>query len=134
MKKFLLCLLASWALNATAAVSVIVHPSNADSIDESTIKRLFLGKDKSFPGGTSAEPINLADGSDGQSVFNDAVLSKSDSQVKAYWSKLLFTGKGTPPPTVDNDAAMLQAVASNPNAIGYITGDADGSVKVIGTF
>ena len=116
------------------AVSVIVHPSNGSDLDKSSISRIFLGKAKSFPGGGQAVPINLADGSSGSADFNDKVLNKSASQLKAYWSKLVFTGKGTPPKTVSSDSEMIALISANPNMIGFIEGGGDGSVKVVATF
>ena len=52
--------------------------------------------------------------------------------MKAYWSKLVFTGKGTPPAELANEAAVLSHVAANPDAIGYVdAASVDGSVKVV---
>ena len=122
-----------FAFNALAA-SVIVHPSNGDTLDDSAISRIFLGKSKSFPGGEQAVPINMAEGAAITENFNDKVLNKSSSQLKAYWSKLVFTGKGTPPATTDSDAEMITLISANPNMIGYIEGSGDGSVKVVKSF
>lgn len=120
---------------ATAEIAVIVHPSNGDTLDKSTINKIFLGKIKSFPGGNSAVPINLNEDSETRSAFDKNVLNKSSTQVKAYWSKLMFSGKGTPPKQATNDAEMKSLVAGNPTHIGYIdTAQVDGSVKVILTF
>ena len=119
---------------ASSAVTVIVHPSNADALDEKIISRIFLGKVKSFPGGTKVVPIALAEGSAGASDFNSKVLKKSASQLKAYWSKQVFTGKGQPPKAVANDAEMIALISANPNMIGFIEGAGDGSIKTIATF
>lgn len=118
-----------------AEVVVIVHPSNSSSLDSSAISRIFTGKAKSFPGGSKAIPINQAESSSATGEFNDKVLKKSSSQLKAYWSKLVFTGKGTPPKAVGNDAEVIQLVANNPNIIGYVSSSAvNDSVKVVATF
>lgn len=116
------------------ALSVIVHPSNANALDESTINRIFVGKAKAFPDGSQAVPLNQPESSEATSLFNSKVLNKSSSQLKAYWSKLVFTGKGTPPKEVMSDAEVAQLVASNPNMIGYVTDTAGANVKVVATF
>lgn len=128
----MLCTMVSFT--CLAQVSVIVHPSNSASLDDSAIKRLFLGKMKSFPGGGEATPFSLKDGSAGATAFNSAALGKSDSQLKGYWSKLIFTGKGTPPKELADDAAMLSTVAGDASAIGYISGPANDQVKVVATY
>lgn len=120
---------------AKAEIAVIVNASNTSQIDTKTISRIFLGKMKSFPDGGQAVPMNQASGSTATEEFNNKVLKKSSSQLKAYWSKLVFTGKGTPPKDVGGDAEMLKLISANPNLIGYVdAASVDGSVKVIATF
>ena len=117
------------------AVDVIVHPSNADALDQATISKIFLGKSSKFPGGSKAVPVALAEGASAAEEFNDKVLGKSSSQLKSYWSKLVFTGKGTPPKEVASDQDVIDLISANPNMIGYVSsGSATGAVKVVGSF
>ncbi|NVJ49632.1 MAG: phosphate ABC transporter substrate-binding protein [Gammaproteobacteria bacterium] len=126
-------LLGSIAVNAE--IAVIVHPSNNNTLTETDLTRMFLGKMKSFPSGESAVPVNMPEGDATTDEFNQKVLSKSASQLKAYWSKLVFTGKGTPPKDVASAEEMLKLVSSNPSLIGYIDASkVDASVKVIAKF
>ncbi|CAM4169904.1 phosphate ABC transporter substrate-binding protein [Pseudoalteromonas byunsanensis] len=120
---------------ATAEVSIIVHPSNASTFDQETIKKIFLGKTKSFSNGRSAILISASSSDPASDEFNTKVIGKSSSQVKAYWSKILFTGKGTPPQEMDSNNDVIAAVSSNPDAIGYIDASAaTDAVKVVATF
>ncbi len=135
MKKLLLATSLMFSASAFSGVAVIVHPSNASALTEAEISRIFLGKMKSFPGGGQAIPVNQSEGAGARGSFEDNVLKKSSSQIKAYWSKLVFTGKGTPPREVGNDADVVSLVKSNPNIIGYVDESAiTGDVKVIATF
>ncbi|MBT0587353.1 phosphate ABC transporter substrate-binding protein [Alteromonas sp. SM 2104] len=129
------CLAALLALTthiASADVVMVVHPSNADAIDDKVVKRIFLGKEKKFPGGASATPVNQSADSSVRSQFDESILERSSAQVSAYWSKLVFTGKGVPPTEVANDAAVIAAVAADPTAIGYVdSASVTGDVKAI---
>jgi len=118
---------------AFAEVAVIVHPSAGfASLTEEDVGRLFLGKAKAFPNGESAIPINQNEGVGVRDKFNDGVVKKNSSQLKAYWSQLVFTGKGTPPKDAGDDAEVKKLIAANPNMIGYIDGGAvDATVKVV---
>ena len=112
MKKWFSSLIAIAALSlptlCAAEVAVIVHPaSGIESLTEDDIARLFLGKSKSFPGGAQAVPINQNEGSAAREKFNEAVCKKNASQYKAYWSQLVFTGKGTPPKDGGDDAGVM---------------------------
>jgi len=121
--------------SAYAEVAVVVHPSNNSSFDQSEISKLFLGKAKSFPDGNQAVPINQGTDTKAREGFDANVLSKSGSQLKAYWSKLIFTGKGSPPKEVDNDAAVIDLVSKNPSMIGYVdAASVNDTVKTVGKF
>jgi len=138
MKKLLLtaCFASLFSAQAVfAEVAVIVNPANGSAVDQTSASRIYLGKMKSFDNGTAVSPVSQAEGSAVTQEFNDKVLKKSASQLKAYWSKLVFTGKGTPPKALANDAAVIAHVASTPGGIGYVdAGAVDGSVKVVAKF
>lgn len=120
---------------AAAEVVVVVHPANQNTLDATSISRIYLGKAKSFPNGNQVVPVTQTDSSEVTLEFNKKVLKKSQSQIKAYWSKLLFTGKGTPPQIADDDASVIKLVANNPNIIGFVRPDAVTSdVKVVAKF
>ena len=132
MKKLLCLLSLLWCFTCYAEVAVIVHPSNTNTIDADVVTRIFLGRDKTFPDGSQVLPIAQSDSAAASAEFNEKVLNRSSSQLKAYWSKLVFTGKGTAPKETENDAEMLQLIASNPNLIGYVSAaSVNDSVKVI---
>ncbi len=59
--------------------------------------------------------------------FLKNVLNKNASQLKACWSKLVFTGKGKPPEEVSGGAAMVVKVASDTSAV-------TDAVKVVARF
>ncbi|WP_197537895.1 phosphate ABC transporter substrate-binding protein [Thalassolituus oleivorans] len=134
--RFLLCLCVFLGTNTYAEVAVIVSAKNSNTtIDTDTLSRIFLGKTSNFPDGNQAIPVDQTEGAVARESFNEKVLGKSSSQLKAYWSRLIFTGKGTPPKESGGDADVKALVANNPNLIGYIDSSAvDSSVKVIYSF
>jgi len=139
MKKLFSSLLLASAMSlptaAFAEIEVIVHPSNGAALDKDAIQRIFLGKTRAFPGGGEAVPISFKEGSPEEADFTKNVLSKTPKQLKAYWAKMVFTGKGTPPRQSDSTADMLGLISANPNLIGFVpAGSATGNVKVVGKF
>ena len=136
--KVLSLLLLTLSLAATelkAEIAVVVNPANTNAVSADDLNRLFLGRASSYADGSKATPLNLAEGQASREEFDNRVLNRSSSQLKAYWSKLVFTGKGTPPKELADDAAVKAAVAADATAIGYISsGSADASVKVVATF
>lgn len=134
VKNISLAVLLSASFNSLADIAIIVNPANANALTDKEISRAFLGKLKTYADGQSIEPINTKAGNAARAEFEQKVLKKSSSQVKAYWSKLVFTGKGKPPQELSSDSEVLSKVASSANAIGYVDAAAvNDSVKVIKT-
>jgi hypothetical protein len=40
--------------------------------------------------------------------------------MQAYWSRIIFTGRGQPPKAVPSSSEAKKLVAANPNTIGYV--------------
>jgi len=116
-----------------AGVAVIGH--RGDGIDHLTkhqVKRFYLGKVTSFSNGTHVEVIDLPVGNAIRDDFYKKIVGKSKSQVKAYWSKRIFTGKGTPPKALDDAGAVKHWVADGAGRLGYIDSKSvDDSVTVL---
>lgn len=121
------------AANASADVVVVVSAKNAVTrLTAEQVKKIFLGKTEAFPNGIHAVPIDQAEGNAIRDEFYSKVINKNSSQVTAYWARIIFTGDGHPPKLLEGNIAVRKAVASNPNAIGYIDESAvDSSVRVI---
>lgn len=122
------------AAQAADIAVVVSAKAGVDSLTPEQISNIFLGKATSFPNGNSVTPVDQTDGPV-REEFSTKALKKDGNGVKAYWSKMQFTGKGTAPKELGGSAEVKKFVAGNPNAIGYIEkGAADSSVKVVGTF
>ena len=121
------------AQSSFAQVAVVVGAkSDVAAMTADQVSSLFLGKTEKFPGGGNAVLLDQTSGSPIRGLFYDKVTGKNESQVKTAWSRLVFSGKGTPPKEVGSSAEVKKTVASNPNAIGYIEKSAvDSSVKVV---
>lgn len=120
-------------LSARAEIVVIISSSASQTtMDKDQISAIFLGKSATFPDGAQAIPVEQAEGTTPREEFHSVVTEKSASQLKSYWSKMVFSGKGTPPKEVPNTAEMLKLVAANPSTIGYVEKSAvNASVKIV---
>ncbi|MEJ2405496.1 MAG: phosphate ABC transporter substrate-binding protein [Candidatus Thiodiazotropha sp.] len=118
---------------ARADVVVVVSAtSTVDSLTKSQVSNIFLGKTSSFPNGDKAIAIDQKDGSSEWIDFYKKVSGKSGSQLKAYWAKLIFSGRKQPPKQLADSSEVKKSVSSHPNQISYIAEEAvDSSVKVV---
>ena len=123
----------SASANCLADIAIIVHPGASLAVmDEGQITRIYLGKAKTFPNGDPVKPADQTRNSPSRNEFIKKVLNKNESQLKSYWSKLIFTGKGNPPEPVGDDKSMLAWVASHEDGLGYVDAEVvDDTVKVI---
>jgi ABC-type phosphate transport system substrate-binding protein len=93
---------------------------------------IFLGKSNRFPDGKQAVPVDQSEDSAAHRRFYEAYANMSAAQVKARWSKIIFTGRGRPPLELANGFEVKKFLSEHPNAIGYIDETlVDDSVKVL---
>ncbi len=113
-------------------VTVVATDNPVDTLSRSEVSNIFLGKTRQFPDGRPARPIDQPETSPGRTAFYIAISNKQPAELKAYWSKMIFTGRGQPPPIVVDDEAVKARLARHPDAIGYIDDAAlDARVKVV---
>jgi ABC-type phosphate transport system substrate-binding protein len=120
------------AAGAQDVVAVVSAKSPITVLTANQVADIFLGKTAHFPDGTPAVPIDLSEDSSEREKFYTQFTGKSPAQVKAHWSKIIFTGRGQPPRQASTSAEARKIVAENPHAIGYIdNGAVDRSVRVL---
>lgn len=140
MKKLITMLAAASLLQcltiarAGAETVVIVNAGNpVNSLTPDQVEKLFLGKTSAFPGGASAIPIDPPKGPE-RDAFYLKTTGKQPSQLKACWSKQIFTGAGQPPKEAESAQELVSLVGKNPSLIGFVDkSQVNSSVKVVYT-
>lgn len=113
--RLLLLFSLSWLATASHAdIAVIVHPDAHGTPTRTDVINIYLGLDRSLT------PTDLQEWTYPRTEFYQDLVRKNPAQLKSYWAALIFTGKGRPPKAVRNQATMLEQVAANPRAIGYV--------------
>lgn len=106
-------------------VVIVAAKSSATTMTAEEIADVYLGKSSGM------KPVDSTEGP-ARNQFYSKVAGKDEAQVKAIWSRLIFTGKATPPKVVASSAEVIQAVAADPNAIGYVDKSAvNSTVKIV---
>lgn len=113
-------------------VAVVSAKSPVTTLSKNQLADIFLGKTTRVPDGSQAVPIDQAEGVRARDEFYIEFTGKSAAQLKAHWSKIIFTSRGQPPKAVMNSIETKKLLAQNPNAIGYIEPHmVDSSVRVL---
>jgi ABC-type phosphate transport system substrate-binding protein len=113
-------------------VAVVSSKSPITTLSKNQVMDIFLGKRTSFPDGSLAVPIDQTEGSTVRDEFYNRTAGMSPAQVKAFWSKIIFTGRGQPPKTVATSVEAKKLLVASPGAISYIEQSlVDSSVRVV---
>jgi hypothetical protein len=129
----LLCLPGVSADPLTPQVQVIAHPSvQVDALSQAHLRSIYLMRQVVWPDGVAIRVFTLAPRSAANLQFCRDQLQLFPYQLERVWQKLTYSGTGTPPTELQDQQAMLQAIAATPGAIGYIEKqDETQGVKVI---
>lgn len=134
-KKLIGALLATLTFGTAHAADLVVivsARSPVTSLRADQVADIFLAEANRFPDGSEAAAIDQAIGSPLRDEFYQKVAHRTPALMKAYWTKMIFTGRGQPPREAAGNAAVRKLVAENPGLIGYIDRSAlDATVKPV---
>lgn len=125
--------LASSMSTAQAEVVVVVSAKNPlVSLTPNQLADIFLGKTDELPNGAAVSPVDQGDNSKEKEEFYRRYMNRSTAQIRSYWAKQIFTGKGEPPKEIENLEQLKKHIAGNPATIGYLDREkVDGNLKIV---
>jgi hypothetical protein len=127
-----LALALAFASFPAAAKDLVVIANVASGVEKLTrdeAVNLFMGRYGKLPSGITALPL---DEIGNKAAFYRALVGKELPDVNSYRARLMFSGLGSPPRQTDSTEEVIETVANNKGAIGYIDkAKADRRVKVI---
>jgi hypothetical protein len=129
----LLCLLTGSAL---ADLVVVTSPkSGIERLSRQEVVYLFMGRLRQLPNGAPAVPLDLAESQSERTDFYRQLVSKEPAEIKAYWSRLVFSGGSHPPLVVESREDLIRQIQGTPGAIGYIErSKLDGRLRIVFDF
>lgn len=120
MKKILLILISCLICSYAKEPIVVAVPATLDipQLTKYQVKRLFLSKTNRIKG----HKIQYAHISNNiyQKYFFQKITGKSPSKLRAYWSTLIFTGKGHPPKAYKSIHKLNGAIENGKKIIFYL--------------
>ncbi|MFT5717190.1 MAG: hypothetical protein ACI9T7_001377 [Oleiphilaceae bacterium] len=121
---FLLASVNAWAeeINTQTIQVIVSSQSELTTLNRKQVMGLFLGRSRSFPNGINAKAFDHEVDSTIRARFFESLTGKSISDIDAYWARLRYSGRASPPKVIDNMAEILKEVSQNLHAIAYIQG------------
>jgi ABC-type phosphate transport system substrate-binding protein len=112
--------------HAGNVVSVISNPKLKVQLTKDEVKDIFLASQTMLLG----HHLLLLDQEGLSAVrteFYRQITGKDPTEMKIYWAEQIFSGRARAPQVLASDQNVIEAVLSNPDAIGYVSGSADTS-------
>ncbi|RKT60788.1 hypothetical protein DFR40_0934 [Azonexus fungiphilus] len=132
-KLLLVCLGCATAGSALAELVVVVNArSGVAAMTRNEVVNVFFGRNRQFFNGLEALPVDLDDANPKRAQFYKLLIGKDLSDINAYWSRQVFTGRMQAPPRLQSTDEVLKWVVSHPGGIGFIElSRADARVRVV---
>ena len=100
-------------------VVVVSADSAIGAMTQSQVRQVFNGQLRRVSGVT-VKPLDLPNSGATRDDFYQQVAGKSAEQMKSYWARMIFTGRGMPPREVSSEREMGMLVGSDPGFVGYL--------------
>ena len=102
-------------------VKIVANPHlKADTITTEELQSLFLEQTRSLRDGSHVEPVQERTGVT-RDLFLSEYLDRDAAEIRDYYLRLAFTGKGSVPREFNSDAEVIAYVAKTKGAIGYVS-------------
>lgn len=113
-------------------VVVVDAKSGIERLSREDVINIFLGRHRTLPNGSVAVPVDQPLVGGARSEFYRKLVDKDLSEINAYWARLVFSGKTSPPLQASSASEVLAQVVKSPGGIGYMDrSQVDARVKVV---
>jgi ABC-type phosphate transport system substrate-binding protein len=126
-------LLTQRVASATESYEVITNVTVSEkTLPKTALRAVFGMRLQTWPDGTAIKVYVMPDDAPLHAAFSKEKLNVFPYQLRSAWDRLVFSGTGQAPETVNSPEEMLAKVASTPGAIGYLPkSHMDGRVNVL---
>ncbi len=108
-------------VHASDHYQIVTHPEvNEKSLSANTLRAIFSMHMRTWSNGDFIKVFVLPDDNDLHHDFAKEKLNVFPYQLRLAWDRLVFSGTGQAPITVDSYDEMLAKISNTPGAIGYL--------------
>jgi ABC-type phosphate transport system, periplasmic component len=106
---------------AASALKVYNSQGLADSLSRAALRAIFFLKVKTWPDGTPIRVFVLNDVDPMHARFCKEVLGLYPYQLRTSWDRMVYSGTGLGPVTVNSPKEMRARLEATPGGIGYLS-------------
>lgn len=115
----LFLLVAACAAEADTVV-IVAAASPVSQMSRQEVVNVFMGRYR-LVDGMPVQPVEPGLESPARAAFYRGLLGKSVSEIRAYWARLVFSGRTAPPDELRGESEVLDRVGRDPAAVGYVS-------------
>ena len=105
---------------AGGAVDIITHSDHAGvALDRPLLRAIFMMRTRLWPDGAPVRVFVLSDTSEIHDQFCRENLGTYPYVLRGIWDRMVYTGTGLAPVTLNSQEELIEKVRSTPGAIGY---------------
>ncbi|MCM2972616.1 hypothetical protein [Larsenimonas suaedae] len=105
------------AIASANLVVVVSNDSQVQSLTYDDVVNIFMGRLSTLPGG---EPVVPVDYMPLRASFYKALVNRELADINAWWARLVFSGRGSPPRKSDGFDETIELISHNPGVLGYL--------------
>ena len=116
-----LVMLSGLGTGVRAEPVVVVNAASAiQRLSQDQVINIFLGRYRRLPNGETAIPIDQPDSGTLRAEFYRKLVNKDLSEINAYWARLIFSGRTSPPVQAAQPAEVIELLMTNPGGMAYV--------------
>jgi hypothetical protein len=100
-------------------VRLLDSSKNVKHLTTEMVREIFFMRLSSWPDGSPIHVFVLPDNHPLHIRFAKEILGVYPFQLRSAWDRLVFSGTGVSPTTVESEEEMLERIKSTPGSIGY---------------
>ena len=118
---FTLLLLAGANCRAASADVIFITATKnpIEELDTRQVRSLYKGRLSSI-NGKPLKPVNAAPGSVDRAEFLKNLMDANELDYTGYWHVRRYSGQGTPPAEVNDQAELFERLIQEPDRVGYL--------------
>jgi len=121
MALLILLVLGANVTEGRAQVAVVVNKANPIAgMRLRELRDIYLGKMVSWPDNKKIVAVSQRSRNEISRIFYEIGLGKKFDAIQRIWIKISLSGQATPPKTLATDEEVLEYVAANERAIGFV--------------
>lgn len=106
--------------NPAAWLIVVKNDMALEQLSQKQVMSFFLGRNHFLPDGGRVKTFDFPVDSPIRAQFYRTLTGRNIADIDAYWARLRYSGRASPPQKLPDGKAILQRISEQPSALGYV--------------